>query len=346
MAPFKSTQSFSVGQFLKTFRNRDGFGPAALNSPVRSERGSAILNVPTGVHPSGTYNLTTSGRLLLASTGTYDISLNNNSRSLIAKVHIWGAGGGAGAPVGGPGGGGAGGFTVGDYTFVAGTTYKYVVGSSDGTPGNPGQPSGQPDNYAFGGGYSGIFTTSVSQGNALMMAGGGGGSGANDGGTMGSGGGGGGTTAQAGYSPNPVAGPASGLAGTQSAGGNGGTSQSAPLNGVNGAALQGGTGGVRGGSGAAGGGGGSGYFGGGGGGGQTGINSGGGGGGGGSGYLHPSLVTNGTTTTASGSTRITTSPYTPIIPASASKGNDQSNSLSLPAAARGGSGCIVIEKAP
>ena len=75
MAPFKSTQSFSVGQFLKTFRSRDGFGPAALNSPVRSERGSAILNVPTGVHPSGTYNLTTSGRLLLASTGTYDISL-------------------------------------------------------------------------------------------------------------------------------------------------------------------------------------------------------------------------------------------------------------------------------
>ena len=344
MAPFKSTQSFSVGTFLRTFRNRDAVGPAALNSPVRTGRASAILNVPTGVDASGTYNLSTSGRLLLASTGTYDISLSDASSADISlKVHIWGAGGGAGSPVGGPGGGGAGGFTVGDYSLVAGTTYKYVVGSSDGNPSNPGQPSAQPDNYSFGGGYSGIFTTSVSQGNAIMMAGGGGGTGGNDGGTMGSGGGGGGATAQPGYSPDPTAHQARGNGGTQSAGGDGGTgSNPAPA----GSALQGGTGGVRGGSGAAGGGGGSGYFGGGGGAGQTSINSGGGGGGGGSGYLHPSLVTNGTTTTASNSTRITTSPYTPIIPASASKGNDQSNSLSLPVSARGGSGCIVIEVAP
>ena len=41
MAPFKSTQSFSVGQFLKTFRNRDAVGPAALNSLTRTNRGSA-----------------------------------------------------------------------------------------------------------------------------------------------------------------------------------------------------------------------------------------------------------------------------------------------------------------
>jgi len=341
MAPFKSTQSFSVGQFLKTFRNRDGFGPAALNSPVRTENTVSILNVPTGVHPSGVYNLTTSGRLLLASTGTYDISLNaGSSIGVSLKVHIWGAGGGAGTPLGGPGGGGAGGFTVGDYAVVAGTTYKYVVGSSDGTPGNPGQPAPGDGPAGDGGGFSGIFTTSVSQGNAIMMAGGGGGTGYNDGGTMGSGGGGGGATAQAGYSPDSTANTASGAGGTQSAGGNGGSGSSP---GPNGAALQGGSGGPRGGSGAGGGGGGSGYFGGGGGAGQTSINSGGGGGGGGSGYLHPSLVTNGTTTTASGSTRIVTSPYTPIIPASASKGNDPSNSLSLPAAARGGSGCIVIE---
>tara|TARA_B100001059_G_scaffold210305_1_gene223862 strand:+ start:362 stop:1393 length:1032 start_codon:yes stop_codon:yes gene_type:complete len=343
MAPFKSTQSFSVGQFLKTFRNRDGFGPAALNSTVRTKRSISLLNVPTGVHPSGLYDLSTTGRLLLASTGTYDISLNSASSSGISlKVHIWGAGGGAGTPLGGPGGGGAGGFTVGDYEILPGTTYKYVVGSSDGTPGNPGQPAPGDGPAGDGGGYSGIFTTSVSQPNAIMMAGGGGGTGYNDGGTMGSGGGGGGATAQDGYSPNSTAFDARGRGGTQSAGGVGGTGSSP---GPNGAALQGGSGGPRGGSGAGGGGGGSGYFGGGGGAGQTSINSGGGGGGGGSGYLHPSIITNGTTTTASGATRITTSPYTPIIPATASKGNDQSNSLSLPAAARGGSGCIVIEVA-
>ena len=344
MAPFKSTQSFSLGTFLRTFRNRDAVGPAALNSPVRTNNIQVILNVPTGVDASGSYNLTTSGRLLLASTGTYDISLNDASSSGSSlKVHIWGAGGGAGTPLGGPGGGGAGGFTVGDYEILSGTTYKYVVGSSDGTPGNPGQPAPGDGPAGDGGGYSGIFATSVSQPNAIMMAGGGGGTGYNDGGTMGSGGGGGGATAQAGYSPNPDANNARGEGGTQSAGGTGGQgSNPAP----DGAALQGGTGGVRGSSGAGGGGGGSGYFGGGGGGGQTSINSGGGGGGGGSGYLHPSIITNGTTTTASGATRITTSPYTPIIPATASKGNDQSNSLSLPAAARGGSGCIVIEVAP
>ena len=55
MAPFKSTQSFSVGQFLKTFRNRDGFGPAALNSTVRTNNTQIILNVPTGVPVSYTH---------------------------------------------------------------------------------------------------------------------------------------------------------------------------------------------------------------------------------------------------------------------------------------------------
>ena len=42
MAPFKSTQSFSVGHFLKSFRNRDAVGPAALNSPVRTDRRPGI----------------------------------------------------------------------------------------------------------------------------------------------------------------------------------------------------------------------------------------------------------------------------------------------------------------
>ena len=38
MAPIKSTQSISVGQFLKTFRSRDAVGPTALNSPERTSR--------------------------------------------------------------------------------------------------------------------------------------------------------------------------------------------------------------------------------------------------------------------------------------------------------------------
>lgn len=345
MAPFKSTQSFSVGAFLKTFRSRDAFGPASLNSPVRSDRRNLVLNVPVSVSGPGFYDLK-DGPLVLSSTGEFDISLAPQSISDVAvKVHLWGAGGGSGAPIGGPGGGGAGGFTVGDYTILVGSTYKYIVGSSDGNPANPGGPGAPGGPGGVGGGLSGVFATSVSQANAILIAGGGGGTGSNDGGTQGSGGGGGGATAQDGYSPDSVAGPASGGGGTQSAGGAGGPSSTAPGpgDGSDGTALTGGGGGPRGTSGSGGGGGGSGYYGGGGGAGQTGGNTGGGGGGGGSGYLHPTLVTNGTTTTANGGDRITTSPLAPSIPSTASKGNNSANVLSLPNASLGGTGCIIIE---
>ena len=127
-------------------------------------------------------------------------------------------------------------------TLVSGTTYKFVIGSSDANPSNPGQPSGAGGNAGCGGGYSGVFTTSVSHANAVIMAGGGGGTGGNDGGTQGSGGAGGGATAQNGYSPDGTAGPASGAGGTQSAGGSAG---SGPQAAGDGAALQGGAGGSR-----------------------------------------------------------------------------------------------------
>lgn len=338
MAPFKSTQSISVGQFLKTFRNRDAAGPAALNSPVRTDNDlTAALNVPIAISSPGRHNLNSSN-LVISTTGTFDITTISGASPFNVRVHVWGAGGGNGAPVGGPGGGGAGGFSVGEFTIGPGTTYKYVVGASDGNPSSAGQPA--PGSTASGGGYSGVFTTSVSQANAIIMAGGGGGGGYNDGGIQGSGGGGGGATAQDGYSPDPVAGPASGGGGTQSAGGAGGTSPY--TNGTAGSALQGGAGGTRGSSGSGGGGGGSGYYGGGGGAGQISINTGGGGGGGGSGYLHPSLVSNGTTTTASGNNSVF-SPVTPLIPAIAGRGNTADNSLSMPASTQGGPGCIVIE---
>ena len=342
MAPFKSTQSFTVGHFLKTLRNRDAAGPAALNSPVRTDNDfSGTLNVPAVVASPGRHNLKSSN-LVISTTGTFDITAVSGVSPFVVRVHVWGAGGGNGAPVGGPGGGGAGGFSKGEYTIGPGTTYKYVVGASDGNPSSAGQPS--DGNTANGGGYSGVFTTSVSQANAIIMAGGGGGGGYNDAGNQGSGGGGGGATAQDGYSPDPVAGPASGSGGTQSAGGTGGSgSPPGPYPGGDGSALQGGAGGTRGGSRSGGGGGGSGYYGGGGGAGQTSINSGGGGGGGGSGYLHPSTISNGTTTTASGRTRVTTSPVLPAIPAIASKGNTSDNELSMPNSTQGGPGCIVIE---
>jgi hypothetical protein len=339
MAPIKSSLARSAKKLLGVFRDRD----TSLRGHKQSSRliQNNILTVPSAIDATLEWDLE-GNPLVISSVDTYDISLSpKNAAEFSITTHIWGAGGGSGTPIGGPTGGGAGGFTVGDFTLVRGTTYKFVVGSSDATPTNPGQPTGHGANAGCGGGYSGVFTTSVSQANAVIMAGGGGGSGGNDGGTMGSGGAGGGSTAQNGIAAGGY-GDSPGDGGTQSAGGSGGTGSN---NGGNGTALQGGGGGARGGSGAGGGGGGSGYYGGGGGAGQSAINTGGGGGGGGSGYLHPSLITNGTTTTGSGKTRVETSPYTPQIPSTASKGNNQSNELSLPSAQRGGAGCIVIELA-
>ena len=339
MAPIKSSLAKTVSKLLGVYRDRD----ISLRGHKQSSRliQNNILTVPSAIDATLEWDLE-GNPLVISSVDTYDISLSpKNAAEFSITTHIWGAGGGSGTPIGGPTGGGAGGFTVGDFTLVRDTTYKFVVGSSDATPTNPGQPTGHGANAGCGGGYSGVFTTSVSQANAVIMAGGGGGSGGNDGGTMGSGGAGGGATAQDGIAAGGY-GNSPGDGGTQSAGGSGGTGSN---NGGNGTALQGGGGGARGGSGAGGGGGGSGYYGGGGGAGQSAINTGGGGGGGGSGYLHPSLITNGTTTTGSGKTRVETSPYTPQIPGSASKGNNSSNELSLPGAQVGGAGCIVIELA-
>ena len=339
MSPIRSSLSKSASKLLNVFRQRDlelrGY------KQLTKKGKKSILTVPSAIAASEEWDLD-GNPLVISTTATYDISASpKNVGDFSITTHIWGAGGGSGSPIGGPSGGGAGGFSVGDFALTPGTTFKFVIGSSDATPTNPGQPSGHGANAGCGGGYSGVFTTSVSQANAVIMAGGGGGSGGNDGGTMGSGGAGGGATAQDGIAAGGY-GDSPGDGGTQSAGGSGGTGSN---DGAAGTALQGGAGGARGGSGAGGGGGGSGYYGGGGGAGQSAINTGGGGGGGGSGYLHPSLITNGTTTTGSGKTRVETSPFTPLIPSTASKGNTQSNELSLPGAPVGGAGCIVVELA-
>jgi hypothetical protein len=169
--------------------------------------------------------------------------------------------------------GGEGGTASGIVTFFAGETYRVVRGSAanNSTAGSPGGGSG--NGSGGGGGYSGIFRTSQTQANSILIAGGGGG-GANDPEVGGVGGGLVGGNGQAGNK-----------GGTQSAGGLG-DNHAGDRPGSNGSALQGG-------SGAAGGGGG--YFGGGGGGGYPGCCDD-WAGGGGSGYLHPTLVTSGTFT--------------------------------------------------
>ena len=197
--------------------------------------------------------------------------------------------------------GSKGGRTEGTFTFLDGQTYIIQVGeagqdgatlpngtvtAAGGKPGGGDSPSfgSQFNRSGGGGGYTGIFITSVTQANAILIAAGGGGSS----GDPGVGGDGGGLEGNAGGNQG---GGRAGLGGTQTAGGQSGSNFTA---GEAGSALKGG----RGANSAKGaGGGGAGYFGGGG-----GTTGGPGTGGGGSSYLHPTLITNGTTTTG-GSTQ-------------------------------------------
>ena len=203
-------------------------------------------------------------------------------------VKLWGAGGGAGRAGGWSYGsdGGGGGHVRGLFpvtpastiivvvgrggTLVNGTTQSYGGG---GTNGN----TADPTYGGHGGGYCGVFVSSVSQANALAIAGGGGGGGSSRIWTGNIGGAGGGLVGQRGASPYDAKFTAGGNAGTQSAGG--AATSGYTNNGSAGSALQGGSGATN----TYGGGGGGGYFGGGGGGYSESNTM--GGGGGGSGFV-------------------------------------------------------------
>lgn len=208
-------------------------------------------------------------------------------------VKMWGPGGGSGN-YNNSGGGGAGGYSEGFLSVTPGETLTLAVGSGGKAPLNStsngglgGWPGGGfgtrgDASGAGGGGLTGIFAGSLAQANSLIIAGGGGGStGYNNFGA----GGGGGITGGSGSGT-------SGKGATQTAGGLNGNSTTTPSY-TAGSALAGGTaysdeftaqtndcGG-----------GGSGYWGGGAG--QADGRA----GGGGSGYLHPTRIVSGVTTT-------------------------------------------------
>lgn len=206
-------------------------------------------------------------------------------RDITTKLFATGAGGGNSNQRNVSGG--AGGSSEGTFTFLKGQGYKLVIGGAGvgagaggfSGGGNGGGGSGQGGG---GGGFTGLFggldefdQGSITQENSIIIAGGGGG-GSNDPATGGAGGG-----VNGGAGGNGP-GPRGGGGGTQSSGGSGGSG--------GGEALQGGPGA---------GGGGGGYFGGAGGNGFNGCCAD-GAGGGGSGYLHPTLITDGTTTNGTG----------------------------------------------
>lgn len=273
-------------------------------------RGPATATISPAVSGKTTWDFNTDGPLNLTTAGTWILT---PTVAFFATAKVWGAAGGGGSSVvygtTSTSGGGGGGYSSGRISFANGTAYRLVVGSGGnyssttsggtggtgaGTGGTGGTGTSGNTGGGGGGGGSGIFVTSISQANAILIAGGGGGA-ASIGYT---GGAGGGTTGDPGVGHQDGLGPFYGQGGTQSAAGSAGTSYNSVSGrlGSAGSGMNGGGGGagVVGGTGvyfsSGGGAGGAGYFGGGGG---TGGEGDSGAGGGGSGRVSPntSLVT-------------------------------------------------------
>lgn len=289
-----STDLANSGEFSITFSTTDGINGAVNVTSVFSLSQAPLLTlIPTGGGATIEWDGMTN--LALSSSEEYTVTAG---RDASISVKMWGAGGARGMEYNdsfpnsadqGPGGGG--GNTNGTIAFTSGSTYIFQVGEGGARSSTPisgatwkagGIPASGSNGGTEGGGYSGIFSSSVSQANALLIAGGGGGG--SDLSYSLHGGAGGGASGQDGYENNQ-----GGRGGTQSAGGN----PSLYNNATGGSALTGGVAGQDAHSTLGGGGGG--YYGGGGG------NV--GGGGGGSGYFNPSSpVSNGSTAVGSSST--------------------------------------------
>lgn len=254
-------------------------------SPLLSRLGIGAVTGGFGFgRKSSLYKSAPDTTITFTSSGTFSVP----SRSNILIIACDGATGS-----GGPGG--AGGRTVATFTGMAGQSLAIsIAGGGSGSASN-GFRYSRPVTSSSGGNYAGVFVTSVSQANTLILAGGGGAGGFAD---VSGGGAGGGTSGSAGgdaggSSGGPGVYRYGGGGGTQSAGGTGGSGYEGSAG--TGSALQGGGNAVtdlgRSGSGAGGGG----YYGGGGGG--SGYDSenysSSAGGGGGSSYIRP----DGTSTT-------------------------------------------------
>lgn len=301
MAPFKSTLGKSASKLIGVFREAD----LSLRGLVQSTRFvepplELTLVVTKPDTTQETFVITSGDVLNYDVTGPYTVSATSSSDSPTSTVDIlmWGGGGRQVSAEGG-----AGGFASGKYVFTKGTnTYYFVVGAGAANApeyptangyspipyggGGVGSMPSSPYSY-HGGGFTGLFETSIAHGNAIIIVGGGGGSASTH-----QGGGGGGTTGQDGNG--------GGGGGTQSAGGAGGPAPGGT--GQAGSALKGGGGAF------AGGGGGGGYYGGGGGGGSAGQGqqtS----GGGGSGYTHPEITSPVLTQANYGTVANASSPY-------------------------------------
>ena len=271
---------------------------------------------------TATYNYTNAPQTFTVPAGVTSIT-----------VRMWGAGGG-GSCATTCGSGGSGAFVKGDLAVTPGQSYVIVVGGGGGassTGSSAATYGGGGIGYKYGGsggGYSGIFLTSLSFANAKAIAGGGGGGGFYSAAT--NGGGGGNTTGTSGGDRTATT-FQGGRGATISAGGAAGAGTTV---GTAGAQLQGGNGGNN--ATYGGGGGGGGYYGGGGGYGSASTTNYSSGGGGGSSYT--SILT--TVTNTVGSTN--TAGAAPAAMASTETGYTTGIGLGGTGYVAGGNGRVVI----
>jgi hypothetical protein len=243
-----------------------------------------VSSTPTSTTLTITDNLGGSTIVNFRDVSSYSNFITGRTYTLVAnndiEVDLTSTGAGGGSSIERGVAGGRGGISRGRFTFIANQQYRLIVGGRGvnggaGGFGGGGNGGGGSGRGGGGGGYTGLFINSVTQANSIIIAGGGGG-GAND---PAAGGAGGGLNG--------------GNGGNCCSRGGGGATQSGP-----GTGGRGGGGPLQGGAGAGGGGGG--YFGG-----AAGNPFNGccadGAGGGGSGYIHPTLLTNTSTTAGSGS---------------------------------------------
>lgn len=160
MAPFKSTQSISVGKFIQSFRERDAVGPTAINSPVRTDRtlpfdATGGTKIPAADAGNGyVYHVFTSDGTLTQAEGTKTTSID----VLIV------AGGGAGGGRYYAGGGGGGGVVSSNSSVPFNGSAPVVVGNGgatvgEDTRGNVGSDSSFDGVTAKGGGGGGSYQT-------------------------------------------------------------------------------------------------------------------------------------------------------------------------------------------
>jgi Glycine rich protein len=279
-------------------------------------------NISSSTGSSNTSGYTPQNTFTTTGTTSYIVPTTTSAGTVNGVfIYCWGAGG---ESYNGQGYyGGTGGFVSGYYSCAGGTTLNIVVGAIGSASAASGGGGNQFSSLPRGGGFSGVFAGSVTQGNAIIIAGGGGGSGS----AFSSGGGGGYPTGQYPYDITGGSNVSLPSPGTQSAGGSPRTGGGGS-DGLGGTALVGGFGGYQGGGGR-GGGGGGGYYGGGG-----GCFAVGGGAGGSSYYtgITSAVTSNGVTSTGSGNVP------SAVLPG----GNTSPYYISSYGHANGGTGLVVI----